>query len=165
MESTALPQPDFAGAANSLRHVADNFTLCANLPAIRGSNEILQAIADLSTRMDRKFEAMDRKIETMHKNLNDKIALLADKVALLADKVALLDDKVALLDDKVALLDCKLHASIRNSSALSRNSIVFSTEATLWPLYNLETGQQIANCPPTLAALQALSSKIFLILK
>ncbi len=40
------------------------------------------------------------------------------------------------------------------------NSIVVSGEMALAPLYSTRTGEEIANCPATLAELEALSRKL-----
>ncbi|KAF4585671.1 hypothetical protein GQ602_004976 [Ophiocordyceps camponoti-floridani] len=61
------------------------------------------------------------------------------------------------LDHKVDGLDRKMTVSNRNFMARLENSIVVSGEMVLVPLYSSRTGEEIPNCPSTLAELESLS--------
>ncbi|GAO15575.1 hypothetical protein UVI_02050080 [Ustilaginoidea virens] len=55
--------------------------------------------------------------------------------------------------------DIKLRAMNKNISSRLVNQWALSPEVSLSPMYNVSTGDEIANCPKTLAALEQCNSK------
>ncbi|KAM3540797.1 hypothetical protein MY1884_009760 [Beauveria asiatica] len=71
MEARAVNQPDFLAAASSLRLVADNLALCANMPAVDSGQQILRALA----RMDEKLARMDEKLDALNRKVDASVVL------------------------------------------------------------------------------------------
>ncbi|KAM3429631.1 hypothetical protein MY4824_008153 [Beauveria thailandica] len=84
-----------------------------------------------------------------------------DAGAELMRRMDMMLEQQRLLSEQQRLLSAKIDSVIisnRNAAVRHENSIVVSGEMALAPLYDLRTGEEIAECPGTLAQLEALAA-------
>ncbi|KAM3496865.1 hypothetical protein MY11210_009725 [Beauveria gryllotalpidicola] len=158
MDNPALAQPDFAAAASGLRLAAEHLARCPNIPAMDAGAELMRRM-DLMLEQIRslngKFDSLSGKFDS----LNGKFDSLNGKFDSLNGKFDSLEEKFDSLEENVDSLEQTVIVSNRNLTTRLENSIVVSGEMALAPLYDLQTGEEIAECPRTLAELEALTAQ------
>ncbi|QUC17559.1 uncharacterized protein UV8b_01800 [Ustilaginoidea virens] len=70
-----------------------------------------------------------------------------------------IDAKFEAMDAKFQAMDAKFQAMNRNLTSRQANQWAVSGGVSLLPMYNIFTGNEIANCPQTLAALEQCNGK------
>ncbi|KAM3520382.1 hypothetical protein NHJ13051_006905 [Beauveria bassiana] len=81
-----------------------------------------------------------------------------DAGAELMRRMDMMLEQQRLLSAKIDSVEQTVIISNRNLAVRIENSIVVSGEMVLAPLYDLRTGEEIAECPRTLAELEALTA-------
>ncbi|KAF4585429.1 hypothetical protein GQ602_004734 [Ophiocordyceps camponoti-floridani] len=127
LEQVGMHDLDHYGA-----DAADHLERCGNLPAVDGGIRLMERMDMMMDRLIALEQTINRRFDRVERRVDG-------------------------LDNKVDGLDRKVTVANKNFMARLENSIVVSGEMVLVPLYSSRTGEEIANCPSTLAELERLS--------
>ncbi|PFH62774.1 hypothetical protein XA68_11997 [Ophiocordyceps unilateralis] len=154
----ALEQPDFSLAVRSLETLTEQVARCQNLPATDGGLRLAQAPEDIRNGM-RDIRNDMRDMRNDMRNMRSEMRDMRNEMRTVSRSMDDLNRKVDGLERKVDGLDRRMTVAERNGVARIENSSAMRPDASLAPLFSLETGGEIPGCPSTLDEAGALSSR------
>ncbi|KAF5004670.1 hypothetical protein FDECE_8835 [Fusarium decemcellulare] len=163
--------------------ISTEIDLCQDLPAFDHGVQILHAIQDLRTDFNAKTDILTANVHTLTvkvETLTTKVDGLEHRMGSLENKVERLDNRVGSLEGKVERVEAgqanlstefgqlrqqvdglgrKMLISQKNVSTRLANSTATRDESVLYPLRNMETGQEMRPFPQTIGQLNRWSGR------